>query len=232
MNTKFRDQIETYKHYWDIFSASRTEPPNILEAEKYLEKYAISNASYEEDWKELHNSVFDLSKRLPDMIFKKKFTFISLLGGGMFSEKDFEQFKTCLRELGESSFVIIQDTLALEQEGKIAHALNMHYPVDISWDEIMSGSFISIAVIDSYLDDYYLFGTSGEWGMYVTNTYIDTDVDPAGSPIQILGFNPKHREIFRTSFKIPNDQYCENLDYIPEEERPDLKEWVPKIYRK
>jgi len=72
MNTKFRAQIETYKDFWGTFSSLSTEPPNILEAEKYLEKYAISNASYEEDWKELHNSVFDLSKRLPDMIFKKK----------------------------------------------------------------------------------------------------------------------------------------------------------------
>lgn len=53
----------------------------------------------------------------------------------------------------------------------------------------------------------------------------------AGTPIRIIGFDPKYRNVFRNVFKIPESDYCENVDFISKEERPDLREWVPTDYR-
>ena len=199
-------------------------------SQNYLKKYSLSMNS-KSKWDDLQKSIFHLDRQLPDMIFKKDFEFITLLGGAMFEEKDFKQFKTCLRKLGERSFTVVQDTFGLESE-QLRHSLNMNYPIDINWDELMDGNYISTILFESFYNHYYVFGNNGEWGMYVANDYVDESANPAGTPIRIIGFNPKYRDIFRMTFKIPNSEYCENVDYIPEEERPDLKDWVPKKYRK
>ena len=108
----------------------------------------------------------------------------------------------------------------------------MKYPLDTGWDELMSGNFISAGLFKVSESNYYIFGDNGEWGMYVATEYIDEAVNSAGTPIRIIGFNPKYRMVFRDAFEIPEGEYCEDVNYIPEEERPDLKEWVPKNYRK
>ena len=72
-------------------------------AENYLKKYGLFDEK-NEDWKtikEMQESVFHLDRQLPDMIFKKDFEFIGLLGGVIFEERDFNQFKSCLDKIGE-----------------------------------------------------------------------------------------------------------------------------------
>ena len=210
---------------------------------RYMEKYWLTDSSCQNNWKFLHESIFSLSKELPDMIFKKDFEFISLCGGGTFIQKDFGQLMSCIKKLGERNFVVIQDTSGMPSfyrrrndtwswsQIPAKYALKMKYPVNISWDELMSGNFISTILFEFYPAHYYVFGDSGQWGMYAAHEYINTEIDPAGTPIRIIGFNPKYRKMFRGSFEIPDGDYCENLDWIPKETRPNLKEWVPKLYR-
>ena len=217
---------------WEVFHLSVTNrgSGDRKKAQKYLEKYGLSQASYQSEWQALQSSVFDLCRQLPDMIFKKNFEFISLLGGVPFEQKDFEQFKSCLQQLGERFFLVVQDTFGMSLDQK-EYALKMNYPLNIEWNEIMSGNFISTALFEASERDYYIFGESGKWGMYVATEYVNEAVNPAGTPIRIIGFDPKYRSIFRDTFEIPKGEYCENVDYIPEEERPNLKNWVPDKYR-
>ena len=199
-------------------------------AESYLKKYGLYS-NWESNWEELQKSIFYLDRQLPDMIFKKDFEFISLLGGVTFEQEDFEQLQSCLQQIGERKFYVVQDTYGMSPDQK-KYALKMKYPSNIGWDELMSGNFISTILFETYPNHYYVFGDSGAWGMYVATDYVDEAVNPAGTPIRIIGFDPKYRAIFRDTFEIPEGEYCENVDYIPEEERPDLKEWVPEKYRK
>ena len=231
MSTEFTLQIEAYQRYLDMYGVPGAEKPNVSVAERYLQKYGLSDTSYQSEWQSLHSSVFDLCGQLPDMIFKKDFEFISLLGGITFEQKDFEQLKFCLQQIiGESNLLVVQNTFGMSLDQK-QYALKMKYPLNIGWDEIMSGNFISTALFKASESDYYIFGDSGEWGMYVATEYINEVANPAGTPIRIIGFDPKYRAIFRDAFDVMEGEYCENIDYIPEEERPDLKEWVPEKYR-
>lgn len=200
-------------------------------AEEYLKEYCLSE-NEESRLRIIQESVFYLSKQLPDMIFRKDFEFITLLGGAMFEEKDFGQFKSCLKQIGEQNFIVFQDIFGFK-DTDINNALRMRFPSDISWNELMSGNYISTILFESFYNHYYVFGESGDWGMYVANEGYKEDEKLVGepAPIRVIGFNPKYRDVFRTAFKILDGEYSENVDYIPYEERPSLKEWVPKVYR-
>ena len=218
---------------WEVFhlSVANRGSGDREKAQEYLEKYGLSDAVYQNEWKKLHSSIFDLSRQLPDMIFKENFEFVSLLGGVMFEQKDFERFGSCLQQIGGRNLLVFQDTFGMSPDQK-QYALKMKYPLNIGWNELMSGDFLSTALFEASKSNYYIMGDNGKWGMYVATEYVNEVVNPAGTPIRIIGFDPKYRTLFRGAFEIPEGKYCENVDYIPEEERPDLKEWVPEKYRK
>ncbi len=220
--------VEAYTNYHDI----STDWIDGDIAKKYLEKYGVSQQD-QDCCDFVQKSVFYLDRQLPDMIFRKNFEFVTLLGGAMFEEKDLSQFKSCLKQVGEQHFVVVQDTFGFEP-GTVNNVLRMRFPSDISWDELMSGNYISTVLFEPFYNHYYVFGESGEWGMYVANEgYIgDRQIAGGPAPIRLIGFNPKYRDIFRDTLEIPEGGYCENVDYILEEERPDIKEWVPEKYRK
>ena len=234
----------------DVLSSyydTRTDWLDKTAAENYLKRYGLFDEK-NEDWeamKEKQEAIFYLDKRLPDMIFKKDFEFIGLLGGAIFEERDFNQFKSCLDKIGEKTFVVVQELFRYEAE-TIKHSLKMKYPADISWEELMSGNYISTILFEGYECDYYVFGESGEWGMYVSDEYYSEDYDgktisPDGGPINIMGFSKEYRDIFRKGYEIPDGQYYENVDYLLEDEvegeedlnleLPNLKELVPPLYR-
>ena len=241
MKLTSKDVAQYWCHYfpYEVMSTYHKEDDwlNKTVAENYLKKYGLFDDK-DEDWKavkEMQESIFHLDKRLPDMIFKKDFEYIGLLGGGIFEEKDFNQFKSCLDKIGEKTFVVVQDLFRYELE-TIRHTLKMKYPADISWEELMSGNYISTILFEGFECDYYVFGNNDEWGMYVSDEYYsveedyhDKTVSPDGGPVNIMGFSLKYRDIFREGFEIPDGQYHEK--YIPEEEVLGLEELVPPLYR-
>lgn len=217
---------------WEVFHLSVTNrgQGNKKLAKQYLKKYWLTDATYKNEWAAVHHSLFDVNKQLPDMIFKQNFDFISLLGGVMFEAEDFERFRSCIKKLGEKDFVIIEQATGTKRRSSPA-TFRMRYPIDIAWDELMNGDFVSVSLFEKDENDYYIFGKSNLWGMYVANNFFESSSEAPGNPIRIIGFHPLCRDIFRVVFKIPEGEYCENLNYIPEKERPDLNEWTPRRYK-
>lgn len=230
MNEKFDYILEKYKDYLNIYGTPGSNMLDVSSANNYFTRFWLSEIAYQDEWQGIHGAIFELSKQLPEMVFKKDFEFISLLGGVVFERKDFELFKRCLKALNEDSFVIIQDTFSITDDQR-NYTFKMKFPVDIDWHTLKSGNFLSTALFDACENNYYVFGSSSEWGMYVANDYVDESVNLAGTPICIIGFNPMYRAIFRDNFQILGTEYCENLDYMPIDERPNLKDWIPMVYR-
>ncbi|MFS4454738.1 hypothetical protein [Maribacter sp. 2304DJ31-5] len=212
MREEYKDHIDTYSvegSWWLSKLTPKSKWGNISLAEIYLRKYWLSENEYNSKWKELHERIFmNLDVSLPDMVFKKGYELIPLRGGCLFSEKDFEQLKKSLLEIGEKYLVVIENTF----RGNLKEpAFRMKYPVTISWKEIINGNFISSTIIENPNKEFFIFGETGVWGKYSASDYV--------WPLDIIGFKPECRTIFTNHFKQSN------------EEEKQINEWLPVQYQ-
>ena len=220
LTNDYQEILRAYKGYGGLVAK---DDPHV--AESYLKRYWLSAAQYAQDWQALHSRIFAAEKRLPGMIFKQDWGFVSLLGGAMLGERDIAHLQRCMQVIGDRSFVVIQDTFGMDAD-QLSYAFRLKYPATISWTELVSGNYISAALFDLPEHHYYLFGDSGKWGVYIASDEIES--------VNLIGFEKSYSQLFRTSFNIPPGEYCEtmeDLDYIPADDRPDLKAWVPEPYR-
>ena len=177
-------------------------------AEKYLEKYWLPELEYEEVWKAIQNNIFSNQEEgLPRMVFKKEYNLIATKGGCLFLQEDFEQLQKILIEIGEKYFVVIENTF----DNKLNEpSFRMKFPVSISWKELTDGNYISSTILESVYKEFFVFGKSGSWGKYSANDY--------KHPLEIIGFYPKHSQIFISNIKQPESDWLE------------VKEWLPPDY--
>lgn len=159
-------------------------------AELYLEKYWLSNKEYFKHWKPKKDDIFfNYGNGLPDLTFSENFKVIISTGGCLFQRKDYELLKKCLTKTGDTHFVVIENSFG----GKINNPLKFKYPVNITWEELTSGNFISSAIVDNSAKEYFVFGDSINWGKYSANDYFD--------PIDLIVFKDKYASIFDYYFK-------------------------------
>jgi hypothetical protein len=141
------------------------------------------------------------------MVFKDDFELTVEINDGLFSETSFKKLKDCLISIGEESFVVIGQDF----NGKLERPIfRMKFPVNISWDEMMSGDFISMILFGFSQGEYMVYGQTSEWAKYTANDYI--------VPLDILAFKPKLRLLFHEKFK------------RSEIDRMNIKKALPDIY--
>ena len=177
-------------------------------AKIYLEKYFLEEADYFSQWKAIEDSIFQNKKEgLPKLIFKEGYRMIMARGGTLFEERDFKVLKECCLKMGDRNLIVIQNDF----DGEITDPIfRMKYPVDISWEEMMSGNFISTALFEMPYNEYFVFSESGMWGKYSANDY--------ENPLDIIGFKPEVELAF--------EKYKEMI-----EEDEDISDWIPDEYR-
>lgn len=195
-----------FERQLDAFSVPETRG----RIESYFKKYWLDGAEYLENWLPIQESIFDSqAKHLPDLMFKPNFELLPLAGINIFtSEEDFGLLQSCMKQTGDNYFVIVQNEKVIiefydPENGYGVHPfLRFKYPVDISWDEMMSGGYISIELLQGAAKDYFVFGDGGTWGRYVANSYENPSAIPEFStPLNIMGFKKEYSEIFRTNFE-------------------------------
>ena len=130
-----RDYYKQLSFYMDEESRDQTE--------SYFEKYWLSKSEYLQKWLLIQKSIYDVSGfQFPYVKFQTDFEIIALRGGLIFTEQDFTLLKDCLKETGESHFVIVENV----DEDNPHHGeppLRFKYPLNISWQELLSGGYIS-----------------------------------------------------------------------------------------
>jgi len=175
-------------------------------AEKFLEKYWLPEKEYIENWKSLQDQIFiNQNNGLPDSIFAKPYKILALRGGCLFVEDDFKYLQKCLLEIGDKYFVIIQNTFGKKLINPTA--FRMKFPSNITWDELMSGNFISTALFEMFHNEFFVFGESDMWGKYAANEYI--------RPLDIIGVKPIYFEIFKNHFKQSEGERLEINTWLP-----------------
>lgn len=209
---EYRKHLEYYtENYW--FSTSSTLVPSEhwgdkKLAEEYLQKYWLPQLEYLSVWKPIQDKIF-VQGNLSDLIYRPDFEMIALRGGCLFLEEDFKQLQKAMEEVGEEHFVIIQHSQDF-MDGE--PMFRMKFPVNITWDELTSGNYISAVLVEMSYNEYFLFSESGDFGKYSANDY--------EYPLDIIGFRPELGPIFQECFK------------QSQEEQEELREWLPQKYKK
>jgi hypothetical protein len=203
--------LEEYSSgYYLIFSSDSEETVDSGAAERYLERYWLAEAEYQSFWKPIQDQIFINQERgLPEPVFSENYEVIVLRGGVLFVEDDFRALQECFMRIGDKNFVIIENTF-----GKASRIppFKMKYPVDVSWEDLMSGSFISAVLFKACQNEYFVFGDSAVWGKYAANDY--------DYPLEVIGFKPEYASLFREKFQ------------TSEEERQEIAGWLPPAYKK
>lgn len=209
---EYQKHIDFYaKDYW--FSTSSNLVPykdwgNIELAERYLQKYWLSEEEYLQVWKPIQDRIFIEGKFLPEMVYQTGFEIIALRGGCLFIEEDFKQLQNAMQDLGEDYFVIIQHT----QEFMYGQPMfRMKFSVNITWEELISGNYISAVLLEMDYNEYFVFSSKGNWGKYSANDH--------EKPLDIIGFIPELGSVFKNHFN------------QPEEEEAEIREWLPQAYK-
>jgi hypothetical protein len=177
-------------------------------AEEYLKKYWLTEQEYLSIWKPIQDKVFIQGKSLPDLIYHPEFEIIALRGGCLFLQEDFLQLQKAMQEVGEEYFVIIQHSQDFTEGEPM---FRMKFPVTTSWEELTSGNYISAVLLEMSYNEYFVFGSKGNWGKYSANDY--------ENPLDIIGFKPALAHIFQEHFK------------QPKEEQEEIREWLPQEYK-
>ncbi len=204
---EFDKHLEFYDNYWfGDFSKIIAEPDwgNRELAEKYLQKYWLTEQEYLSTWKSIQDNIFIQGKGLPDIIYHSEFEIIALRGGCLFMEEDFKQLQKALQKVGEEYFVIIQHSQDFTEGEPM---FRMKFPVNITWEEMISGNYISAVLLEMSYNEYFVFGSKGNWGRYSANDY--------ENPLDIIGFRPELAHFFQEHFKQPKEEKEEIRELLP-----------------
>lgn len=175
-------------------------------AEKYLQKYWLPEQEYLNVWKPIQDKIFIQGKSLPDLIYKAEFEIVALIGGCLFIEEDFKQLQRVMQEADEEYFVIIQHSQDFTEGEPM---FRMKFPVNITWEELTSGNYISAVLLEMSYNEYWVFGSKSNWGRYSANDY--------KKPLDIIGFKSELATKFRTYFRQSKEEQEEIWECLPQE---------------
>jgi len=212
---EFLKHIEFYESYqWAGFSRLVPEPNwgNKDLAEEYLNKYWLSKQEYKSFWKPIQDKIFISKNGFPDLIFNSEYELLALRGGCLFLQEDYEQLQKVLLKIGETEFVIIQSTQDFTEGEPM---FKMKFPVNTSWEELISGNYISAVILEMSYNEYFVFGASGMWGKYSANDY--------KYPLDIIGFKSEFEAVFKHQLKQQKEEQDEILEWLPLEYKELIK---------
>src|SRR5690606_19793599 len=195
-----------------MYSKSLTESEwdNKEAALDYLKKYYISLNDYVEKFQGIQNSIFyNNTMGLPDKVFKSGFSLRAIRGGILFDKEEFEKLQDCISMIGDKSLIIIQNDFGKTLKKPL---LRMKYPINVTWEQLMSGNFVSTVLFEMFANEYFVFSESGSWGKYSANDY--------DYPLDIIGIKPEFESVFTSYFT------------QSKEEHEEIYEWLPELYKK
>jgi len=199
----------SFKAYWVTSSLSEEEWENTGLAEKYLEKYWLSDSEYLQKWYPKQKLIFnDQANGLPDIMFQNNYKILVTRGGSLFIKEDFVQLQHCMNYIKDDYFVVIEDR---SLDGELP-PIKMKFPSTISWDKLLDRNFMASFLVEGLFSSYFVFGDSGEWGIYSDNEYI--------WPMHIIGVKCNHLSLFHNFFRELEQDFAEVKD-----------DWLPNSYQ-
>lgn len=183
---------------------------SVGKAESYLEKYWLVEKEYLEKWKPIQDKIFiNQDSWFPEMMFENQYYLYPTIGGKVFWEKSIVAFNNCLSEIGESKFVVIQNTFNDTYTGlNDGLFFRLKYPVGIKWEELNIGHTLTDDLLIGADQDFFVFGENKGWAMYSATRNL--------WPMNILAFKQEYKEIFLKYFSPIKLQEENIVEFLPE----------------
>ncbi len=194
--TDYQEQVRFY-----VENRTRTQ------TESYFKKYWLSRNEYLSKWRPIEQTIYAISgPKFPDIRFRGEFDILVLRGGRVFAEEDFYLLQACMRQTNDHEFVVVEHV----DEDSPPHGeppLRFKFPTGITWDELMSGGYVSQAVFEWPVKEFLVFGDTGSWGKIAANDYI--------FPVDLIGYQRKFASVFNEQFEPLLER--EVLNWLPQD---------------
>lgn len=183
--------------------------PNKMAAERFCERYWLSDADYDRAVRPVVSQVFvSETASPPAQVFQNGYAIVARRGGCLFVRNDFETLMPLVASLGDTSIAIVQNpsstTAALPP-------MRFQFQTSTSWEEMISGGCLSAILLDMPHQEYFVVGQSSDWGLYVASDY--------AQPLTLFGVRPTLAQRFVDAFPI---------DLVEETEL--RQRWIPPAY--
>lgn len=184
----------------------------------YLEQYWLDKRELVDVWLKIKNTIFKgNSTTYPNGLLNDNFDIMIVKGGPVLDRDYFEQLQGCMKVTGDNYFIILEDNDEDIPLGNLPPSpglvgwppLRFKFPVGITFDEIMAGTFVSMEAFDLPERDYFIFGNSGHWGIYAGDDF--------ATPLHVIGFKKEYSDVFHRNIK------------ISKEDIKDLQEWTASL---
>lgn len=205
---EYDEHLTRYEKYWMSGGSnyvSHEQWGDRALAESYLQKYWLPKAEYDKTWRSIQEKVFLPDVLYPEMVFRSGFHLMPVLGGCLYSRESFEHQRCALDRMNEQCFIVVQVGQGYDIDDPF---FRMKYPSSLTWEEMMSGNYISSVIAEREFDDYYVFGERGDWGMFVNGGPYDT--------ANILAFSSELTGIFMDCYPHGDILPVEQLRELPQ----------------
>lgn len=214
--SKFNNIIDIYSSegFYTTSRMSEKVWKNREYAKNYLQKYWLPDDEYEEQWLPIQNAIFiEHTEGLPYPIFNKEYEILAFRGGVVLTEEELNLLQLFFYSfLNEKDYFIIAENPLSVRPNEVP--IRMKYPINITWGELMSGSFMSSVLFEWPAKEYFIFTKSTVWGKYSANDYIN--------PLDIVGIKPTAKHLFNDCFYQLNREWEDFKDRIPESYRENV----------
>ncbi|WP_349985631.1 hypothetical protein ABRP17_013895 [Stenotrophomonas sp. WHRI 8082] len=133
---------------------------------EYLRKYWMNISQLKADWAELLDQKFVLGQDC--FAVSTRCDAESHLGGAIFAEEEFSEFKRMSADMGAKSFAIVE-YIGQDQwnEFESISFFRFVFPLDIAWAEMVCSCSIAYDVFERPIRTYFVLSDNGCVGKYV-----------------------------------------------------------------
>jgi hypothetical protein len=193
----YQPLLDKFANGWTSFFTGRNYSGIPNEVEDYLATYWLDKQELDQIWTPIRKKIFPGEFwSFPDRMFPNDFRTIIKVGGSIvYSEEYYKCLQSCMEAAGDHYFIVVEDHADEHDRSSVYTtcpyewpAFHFKYPVTVSYQQIMSGEYLSEEVMLMGDRDYFLYGDSGKWGIYAGDDVLWS--------LHIVGFQRELSDVF------------------------------------
>lgn len=159
--------VELYNSdkYWSYTNIFPEESwGNVSIARDFLQKYSLPDDEYDEIYCRICN-IYGCEMKFDKLLINNGYKIDEVVGGYLLLEEDIELLNKLCNKYDDKYYYIIE-SVGYNQDMPI---FRLKFPSDITWEELMSGNYISTVLFEMPYSEYFIIGQGDKWSKYADN---------------------------------------------------------------